>query len=252
MNPKNINKRTVGKISVICLIVLTISLVIPAYEYRQPIYISQPNPIQTQTGTVDKYNFTQPVGIIASMTVSIHIAVHNFADLFANKTMLEQGFTANCLYLCYYGITYVMDPTVVFTNYGHDFLQYKFTGACNTITCTSTDNMNYYIISTSSTTPLVTDTGCGGGSGAGQITSGGLYTSSAITITSGTASAGSVTYTYSHTYTAAETDTNTQMICVQTENASGGNIVLGFEGTYGPDTLHSGDTITPYFQVTMT
>jgi hypothetical protein len=62
------------------------------------------------------------------------------------------------------------------------------------------------------------------------------------TVTPGVLSS-TVTTTISHTFTAAETDNSVQVACLQTELHGGGNTIIYAEGTFGPDSLVSGNTI---------
>ena len=159
------------------------------------------------------------------------------ADKAANYAYLMAGFWASCLSNCN-GITYKQDPTAIMTNNGHDFMfNCKDFGTASVITCTAADVATKMQLSTSSATPLVTDTSCASG-----ITTGGLA-DVAGTFTAGTAGSGTVTSTLAHTWTAAETDSSVQLQCVNTELHTGGNIVLVYEFTFGPVSLVSGNTL---------
>lgn len=156
-----------------------------------------------------------------------------------------QQWSASCYVFCSSGVTYTLDPTTLITNVGHDFEQCKVFGSAGTITCTSADIASVIGLSLSSTTPAAGDTSASGPckttATANEIESGGL-TDVAGTVTAG-ASGTTVTTTIAHTFTAAETDTSVQVACLQTELHSGTNPIIYAEGTFGPDTLASGNTL---------
>lgn len=181
----------------------------------------------------------------SKITAKLTIIIYHKSDTFANPKLIVEGYTPSCWVLCN-GITYTLDPTTKITNNGMDFLvQCKDFNTPKSITCTSSDFANYGMFSNSANTPAYTDTSCP----ATTITTGGLADTT-LTVTAGTPSAGSLVTTLSHLYTAAETDTEVQMFCLNTEVHSGGNVVLVLSGQFGPDTLHSGDTITANVQLT--
>ena len=185
----------------------------------QPILAKTPSGFETFTG------------MCAKLTATITHQEH----LFASPQLLQSGFTPSCYAFCFGGITYTEDPTIV-VNRGRDFEQCKTFGASGTITCTAADFATIMGVSTSATAPAATDSAC-----ASIITTGGL-TDIAGTVTAGAAGA-TVTTTITHTWTAAETDTAVQLACLTTEVHGGANIVLYAEGTFGPDTLVSGNTL---------
>jgi len=200
-------------------------------QYQHDISTSCLNPAAAQSGPYDS---------VLQMCAKANVVLTT-QDHSANLTYVDEGFYASCLWNCN-GVVYREDPTAIMVNTGHDFWSCKFFGASEGITCTSADVATKMELSTSSASLVATDTGCGGGAGSGQITSGGLA-DSAGTFTAGTPSAGSVTDTLAHTWTAAETDSNVQVQCVNTELHSGGNIVLVYEFNLGPLTLTSGNTL---------
>jgi len=138
----------------------------------------------------------------------------------AQMALKGQFWSASCYISCSKGVTYTLDPTTLITNVGHDFEQCKVFGAAGTITCTSADIASVI---------------------GNELESGGL-TDVAGTVTPG-ASGSTVTTTITHTFTAAETDSSVQVSCLQTELHSGSNPVIYAEGTFGPDTLASGNTL---------
>jgi len=170
----------------------------------------------------------------------------------AQMAMKGQFWSASCYVFCSKGVTYTLDPLI--TNYGHDFEQCKVFGSAGTITCTSADIADVIGLSESSTAPAAGDTASSGPckttSTANEIESGGL-TDIAGTVTAGTAGS-TVTTTIAHTFTAAETDSSVQVACLQTEVHTGGNVIIYAEGTFGPDSLVSGNTITITWSISRT
>jgi len=163
----------------------------------------------------------------------------------AQMALKGQFWSASCYISCSKGVTYTLDPTTLITNVGHDFEQCKVFGAAGTITCTSADIASVIGLSESATAPAAADTSASGPckttATANELESGGL-TDVAGTVTPG-ASGSTVTTTITHTFTAAETDSSVQVSCLQTELHSGSNPVIYAEGTFGPDTLASGNTL---------
>jgi hypothetical protein len=176
-----------------------------------------------------------------TMTVKIVHQEQRFVDL----KLITEGFTASCWAFCSNGITYTLDPTVLITNNGHDFEQCKIFGSAGTITCTAADTADVIMLSSSASTPAATDTSCAGG-----ITSGGLM--DALGTVTPSAAGSTVTTTISHTFTAGETDSNVQLSCLMTELHNGANPVDYAEGTFGPDTLVSGNTLTITWTISRT
>jgi len=171
-----------------------------------------------------------------------------------NLALLAEGFTASCYSNCVNGITYTEDPTVIITGQGHDFEQCRIFGSSSSNTCLA-DSANVLGLSQSTSTPATGDTdatpqgvcqssGPNGGSLSGLLSIGGL--ADAI----GTVGAGpalsTVTTTVQHTFTAMETDNNVQVACLDTEIVTSAHAFVYAEGTFGPDSLVSGNT----FQIT--
>jgi len=192
-------------------------------------------------------------GTAASSQVKVEFAVsvnhqeQKFADFvwLAQMALKGQFWSANCYFFCN-GVSYSLDPTTLITNYGHDFEQCKVFGAAGTITCTAADVASVVGLSESATAPAAGDTSASGPckttATANELESGGL-TDIAGTVTPG-ASGTTVTSTIAHTFTAAETDSSVQVACLQSELHSGGNVIIYAEGTFGPDSLVSGNTLT--------
>jgi len=170
-------------------------------------------------------------------SVTVHHQEQNTADFLwlAQMALRGQFWSASCYFFCN-GVSYSLDPTSLITNNGHDFEQFKIFGTAGTITSVSTDVATVIGLSSSATAPAATDTAC-----AGIITSGGL-TDVAGTETAGAAGT-TVTTTIANTFTAAETDTAVQLSCLLTETHTGAHIIDYAEGTFGPDTLVSGNTL---------
>lgn len=252
--------RFIWAISIISVIIITIfAISISQTNSQFIIALNNANARQYQNDTVTQCKPIQTGEVLNSQAYSISngmcikgsIKIIHQEQTTADINLLREGYNASCLFYCN-GITYTQDPTAIMTNNGHDFMfNCKDFGTSSVISCQSADLSQYMELSTSSTTPLVTDTGCGGGAGSGQITSGGLADVTG-TFTAGTASSGSVTSTLSHTWTAAETDSNVQLLCINTEAHTGTHIILVYELTFGPDTLISGNILTITLSVTAT
>ena len=181
-------------------------------------------------------------------TITIYHQEQRSADVawLALMALKGQVWTPSCYFNCVNGVSYSLDPVVLITNQGRDFEQCKVFGSAGTITCTPTDTPQYIGLSESSSTPAATDTASSGpcktAATANEIESGGLA-DAAGTVTPG-ASGSTVTTTIVHTFTAAETDNSVQVACLQTEADTGGNVIIYAEGTFGPDSLVSGNTLT--------
>lgn len=181
-------------------------------------------------------------------TISIYHQEQRSADIgwLAQMALKGQFWTPSCYVDCANGVTYSLDPTVLITSQGRDFEQCKVFGSAGTVTCTAADTAQYIGLSESSATPAATDTASSGPckttATANEIESGGLAD------VPGTVAAGpwgtTVTTTVVHTFTAAETDNGVQVACLQTEADSGSNVIIYAEGTFGPDSLVSGNTLT--------
>jgi hypothetical protein len=172
----------------------------------------------------------------------------------AQMAMKGQYWSASCYVLCSKGVTYTLDPTTLITNDGHDFEQCKVFGSAGTVTCTAADVATVIGLSESATTPAATDTSASGPckttATANELETGGLA-DVAGTVTAGTAGS-TVTTTIKNTFTAAETDNNVQVACLQTELNSGSNPIIYAEGTFGPDSLASGNTLAITWSIART
>jgi len=174
----------------------------------------------------------------------------------AQMAMKGQFWSASCYLLCSKGVTYTLDPTVI-TNEGHDVEQCDIFGSAGTLSSCQwgVDKPTVIWLSTSSNSVSATDTNAGSSgpcySGAtGVITTGGLK-DAAGTVAAGTAGS-TVTTTIAHTFTAAETDSAVQATCLKTETDSGSHIFIYAEGTFGPDTLTSGNTLAITWTISRT
>src|ERR1700682_294084 len=102
----------------------------------------------THPGTTAKSdNQSGHATIVEAVSLTV---IHGTHDLFANQTLIKEGWTPDCMSLCFAGIKYAEDPTVHVTDKGIDFLQFKVHGACVTITCTKNDNATFLSVSATS------------------------------------------------------------------------------------------------------
>lgn len=187
-----------------------------------------------------------PSGITAGtgMCARVTVVIHEQQATYVNLGMLSQGYSASCYVFCN-GITYTLDPTVIITSAGHSFEQCKVFGSTTDITCTTTDFATYIGISESTSVPTTSDYSgsgpCKTTSPSNELTTGGL--ADVVGIVSPGVTSSTVTTTITNTFTAAETDSLVQVACLQTEVASGANTLIYAEGTFGVDSLSSGNTI---------
>jgi hypothetical protein len=169
---------------------------------------------------------------------------------------------ASCYFFCN-GVTYTMDPTII-TNEGVDYIQcivFGVTHADTGYTCTVASGatnraQDIAVSATSGAGDAATDTYAGstGGCYSGIVlTTNGFIlasptTTPAVTVTAGTPASNSVTTTIAVTYTATGTQANVQSACLLT--GTSGTIYLVAEGTFGPDSLVSGNTLTITWSMT--
>lgn len=197
-----------------------------------------------------------PVGFGAGegSCVSFAVTINHQEQRFVNLGLVAAGFSASCWAFCSNGITYTLDPAPIITNVGHDFEQCKVFGSAGTITCTAADVVSVIGLSESATAPAAGDTSASGPckttAVANEIESGGL-TDVASTVTPGAAGS-TVTTTIRNTFTAAESDASVQVACLQTELHTGANVIIYAEGTFGPDSLVSGNTLTITWTISRT
>lgn len=219
--------------------------------YGLGLYTSPANINQCPAGYqyVPDSGLNSGVGACARLTV----VIDHQEQTSANPELLAEGFSASCMVNCN-GIIYTLDPTVLITNGGHDFEQCKTFGTAGTITCTSADSATIIGLSESISAPLTGDYSavgpCKTTSPGLEISTGGLA-AIAGTTTPG-AQSSTVTTTVTHTFTAAETDNSVQVACLQTELSSGTNPIIYAEGTFGPDSLVSGNTIAITWSIART
>jgi hypothetical protein len=250
VTPETDRRRTSRKnimISAVVIVVLVIGLLI-AVPFITSSSVSHPKATCTmpngEAGTFDA---------VTGSCISFTVVITHQEQNFVNVRLLADGFKASCYVFCH-GITYTLDPTVI-TNGGHNFEQCKIFGAAGTgdgSTCTAADFAKVVGLSLSAAVPAATDNWASAGpcKTGSEIIAGGL-TDVAGTVTSGAAGT-TVTTQIANTFTAAETDTAVQAACLQTELHSGGNVVMYAEGTFGPDTLVSGNTLTITWSIART
>jgi hypothetical protein len=230
-----INRKNV-LISAFAIVVLAMGLLI-AVPYITSS--SAPHPAATCTmpnGSAGTFDAT------TGSCINFEVVIVHQEQSFVDIKLLQDGFTASCWAFCH-GITYTLDPTVI-TNDGHDFEQCAIFKSAGTITCVATDTLDVIGLSESATVPAAADHYAS----AGPCDSANLITSGGLTDVAGTVAPGAegttVTTTISHTFTAAETDSAVQAACLLTETNAGAHPYTYAEGTFGPDTLVSGNTLT--------
>ena len=175
-----------------------------------------------------------------------------------NQTLISQGFTADCISKCVSGINYFKDPTTLITSQGRGVEQCSiFHGTGVTDTCTSTNVATYEGWSTklqAGQTVNATDTWAGthqscstGGGGTYLIVDANGLRDVAATVTAG-ANGATVSTTLTKAFSITGTYTNTQVACLLsgtgTNADSGTNPLIYAEATFGPDTFHTGDSLT--------
>jgi hypothetical protein len=206
--------------------------------------VSSSNPCQAGW----TYVGTDAVGTAECARLTVQI-VHQEQTV-ADPKLIAEGYIPSCLISCH-GIVYTLDPTVLITNSGHDFEQCKVFGKAGTITCTAADVATVIGLSSSATVPAATDTFSSGPcSSTNEITTSGL-TDVAGTVTAGAAGT-TVTTSITNTFTASATVSNVQVACLQTEVNTGTNVIVYAEGTFGPDSLASGNTLQITWQISRT
>jgi hypothetical protein len=233
---KNGMNRKKVLISAFAIVVLVMGLLV-AVPYFTSSSASHPKATCTMPNG-SPGTFDAVTGSCISFTVVITHQEQNFVDI----KLLQDGFTASCWAFCH-GITYTLDPTVI-TNDGHDFEQCAIFKAAGTITCVATDTLNVIGLSESATVPAATDSYAT----AGPCKTGNLLIAGGLTDVAGAVTAGAegttVTTTIAHTFTAGEADNAVQAACLMTEANGGAHPYVYAEGTFGPDSLVSGNTLT--------
>lgn len=194
--------------------------------------------------------------VLTGQCVHLTVVITHQEQTTADPQLVAEGFTPSCWVNCN-GITYTLDPTVYITNAGHDFEQYKIFGVSGTIGSAGTQSVDVATVmglTSSATAPATGDYSASGPckttSPGNEIETGGL-TDIVGTVTAGAAGT-SLTTTIAHTFTAAETDNTVQTACLQTEVATSADVIIYAEGTFGPDSLVSGNTIAITWTVTRT
>ncbi|MDE2022142.1 MAG: hypothetical protein KGI71_04530 [Patescibacteria group bacterium] len=177
---------------------------------------------------------------------TLHMAGHlSFSRLFADTSLIAQGYTPDCQAWCFQGINYYRDPSGTIPNDGRDFTSCKQFGASNTITCTAADFSKFVYLSSSATAPAATDTFAAGPCATGNIltTNGADGGAGTVTIGAiGTTQTNTVALTFS--FTGAAT---VNAACLLTEVRTGVNVIVFGEGTIGPFTFANGDSLTETF-----
>ena len=195
-----------------------------------------------QTGTVYKFFFE-----------TYHSNYRN--ALQGVNLMRNNGAIPDCLVDCKDGIRYFADPTTIITSQGRGVEQCLIFGATLTDTCTASNFAKILGWSVSTATPVAGDTWAGGAgvacSSTNVITDGNGLASAAATVTPG-ANGATVTTTLSKLFSITGTYTAVQVSCVLSALAGGTNPLIYAEGTFGPDSFVSGDSITPTWQIART
>ena len=189
-----------------------------------------------------------------SFDVAITHQEQRSADLgwMAQMAIRGQFWQASCYVLCSQGVTYRLDPTVI-TNQGHGVEQCLVFGTTITDTCTASNFPKVIGLSLSATAPAAADTYASAGpcDSANIIHDANGLTTVAGTVTAAANSA-SVTTTIANTFTATGAYSSVQAACLLTAVFGGTNPLIYAEGTFGPDTLASGNTLTITWQITRT
>ncbi len=166
-------------------------------------------------------------------------------DLFANQTMVNQGWVPDCWTLCFSGIHYAEDPTVHVTNEGIDCIGFKVHGTASGTTCALKQNSTILMVSASSGyTPLFTDTSCH----ATVATTNG-FSIIAGTYTAGSPSGGSATDQVLHTWTSVTSATSgLDLACLAWTTGNGANTLYA-AGQIGTTTANPGDTVETIWSI---
>ena len=213
------------------------------------------NAIQASDAADQEYAWSHPILVVPNTNQSGAAAIVNYLsltvilgthDLFANQTLLHEGWTANCQVLCVAGIKYSEDPTVHVVNGGIDCIGFKVHGTASGTTCAFKLNATYTMVSASSGhAPLFTDNAC---PATVAITDGVSIT--AGTYAAGVPSAGSATDTLSHTWTGATGATVAlDLACVSWTNSNAANTLYA-EGQIGTTTVNVSDTLETIWSFT--
>jgi hypothetical protein len=194
--------------------------------------------------------------VVSAVSMHLDIAItkpqQRSADVLwmARMALKGQFWSASCFAFCSKGVTYTMDPTVI-TNQGHGIEQCLVFGTTITDTCTASNFPKVIGLSVSATAPAAADTFASGPCASANIlTTNGLI-DVAGTVTAAANSA-SVTTTIASTFTATGATASVQTACLLSALASGTNPLVYAEGTFGPDSLASGNTLTITWSITRT
>jgi hypothetical protein len=196
--------------------------------------------------------------VVSATSLHLSIAItkpqQRSADIvwMAKMALKGQFWSASCYVFCGSGVTYTMDPTVI-TGQGHDIEQCLVFGASTPDTCTAANFPKIIGLSVSTTAPAVTDSYAGTGpcSTGNIILTNGLI-DLAGTVTPGAFTGTSSTTTIANTFTASGTVASVQAACLLSALTTGTNPLLYAEGTFGPDSLAVGNTLTITWSITRT
>jgi hypothetical protein len=169
----------------------------------------------------------------------------------AQMALKGQFWSASCYVMCSKGVTYTLDPTII-TNQGHGVEQCLVFGTTLTGTCTAGNFAKVIGLSVSAATPAAADTAASGPCSVGTnlIIAGGLTDVAGVVTPA--ADSSSVVTTIAATFTATGTTASVQTACLLSALNSGTNPLVYAEGTFGPDSLVSGNTLTITWSITRT
>lgn len=193
---------------------------------------------------------------LANTKVEFSVAITHQDETFANVVWMTQMalkgqyWSASCYAFCH-GVTYRLDPTI--TTQGTEYLQCRIFGSDPTLgsNCASTYESELGTVigvsaqtSGTGTSDSYSSGACSSSDMVSNLSSGNPETG---TVTAGTAASGSVTTTIAYTFTATGSVSNAQVACLLTATS---NYLVVADGTFGPDTLSSGNTLTITWSIT--
>ena len=248
--------------------------------YNATVAAQMVSPFRNATGTSCGDNSNKSQADICPAVIS-DFSIQYFVEIFyaayfpngsishgpnVNQTLLNQGYTADCVQRCFNGINYFKDPTTLITNQGRGVEQCSvFHGTGVTDTCTTTNVASYEGWSTklqSGQTVNATDAWSGthqscstGGGGTYLIVDANGLRDVAATVTAA-ANGATVSTSLAKTFSITGTYTAVQVACLLsgtgTNADSGTNPLIYAEATFGPDTFHSGDGLTGVWVISRT
>lgn len=193
---------------------------------------------------------------VANTKVEFSVAITHQDESFANVVWMTQMalkgqyWSASCYAFCH-GVTYKLDPTI--TTQGTEYLQCRIFGSDPTLaaSCGSTYESELATVigvsaqsSGTGTSDSYSSGACSSSDMVSNLSSGNPETG---TVTAGTAASGSVTTTIAYTFTATGSVSGAQVACLLTATSS---YLVVADGTFGPDTLSSGNTLTITWSIT--